>query len=88
MDGIRFSFDRSALLRAVVLCWVGHGYGSWELLSLFCPFRVTHIVRVQVSAVVRLRGDRGNVQVPVVMRVPFLARCAMLGGSAAITGSN
>ena len=32
-DGVWFGFVRSALLLAVVLCWVDHCFDSWVLLD-------------------------------------------------------
>ena len=39
--GVWFGFVRSALLLAVVLCWVDSRFGSWLLLGLLCFLRVT-----------------------------------------------
>ena len=41
-DGIWFRFVRSALLLAVILCWVDRCFGSWVLLGFFSLLRVTH----------------------------------------------
>lgn len=44
VDGIRFSFVRSVLLLAVVLCWVGRCYGSWVQLG-FKLFRLARVTQ-------------------------------------------
>ena len=44
-DGVCFGLVRSALLLAVVLCWVDRCFDSWMLLALLCLLRVTHIHR-------------------------------------------
>ena len=39
-DGVWFGFVMSALLLAVVFCWVDRCVASWVLLGLFCLVRV------------------------------------------------
>ena len=48
--GVWFGFVRSALLLAVVLCWVDCCFASWVLMGLLCFLRVTNAKAHSVSA--------------------------------------
>ena len=47
--GVWFAFVRSAVLLAVVLCWVDYGLSSWVLLCLLCFLCVTHPLLIPVT---------------------------------------
>ena len=47
--GVWFGFVRSALLLAVVLCWVGFCFDSWVLLGLLCLLHVTPMHHCMLS---------------------------------------
>ena len=55
--GVWFGFVRSALLLAVVLCWVDCCFDSWVLLGLLCFLRVTPHVQ-PAAADPELRQER------------------------------